>query len=188
MKNGQRFRFTQNDGHKPKTRKENHIMKIQRTTPMKKIFLYTSLAVMALAMTTTRAAPEPCEGTVQLTSQSNFQVRQAGRQTFVEFDFTGLHDICLANGSVVTGIVEGHLVQRISANGDFSLTFDEILSYNGGTLGYRGEGSLTGDNWQSNVMTVGLGTGPLAGIHGQGTFVFTGPTSLADVIHYVYTP
>ena len=136
----------------------------------------------------TGAAPEPCEGTVQLTSQSNFQVREAGRQTFVEFDFTGLHDICLADGSVVTGIVEGHLVQRISANGDFSLTFDEVLSYNGGTLGYRGEGSLTRGNWHSNVMTVGLGTGPLAGIHGQGTFVFTGPTSLADVIYYVYTP
>ena len=111
---------------------------------MKQIFLYTSLAVMALAVTTTGAAPEPCAGTVQLTSQSNFQVREAGRQTFVEFDFTGLHDICLADGSVVTGIVEGHLVQRISANDDFSLTFDEVLSYNGGTLGYRGEGGLTG--------------------------------------------
>jgi len=155
---------------------------------MKQIFLYISLAVVALAVTTTGAAPEPCDGTVQLTSQSNFQVRQAGSQTFVQFDFTGLHEICLADRSVVTGIVEGHLVQRISANGDFSLTFDEVLSYNGGTLGYRGEGSLTRGNWQSNVVTVGLGTGPLAGIHGQGTFVFTGPTSLIDVIYYVYTP
>jgi hypothetical protein len=155
---------------------------------MKQIFLYTSLAVMALAVTTTGAAPEPCYGTVQLTSQSNFQVRQAGRQTFIQFDFTGLHDICLADGSVVTGIVAGHLVQRTSANGDFSLTFNEVLSYNGGTLGYRGEGSLTRGNWQSHVVTVGAGTGPLAGIHGQGTFVFTGPASLTDVIYYVYTP
>src|SRR5205814_3729819 len=55
--------------------------KIQRTTPMKQIFLYTSLALMALAVTTTGAAPEPWEGTVQLTSQSNIQVRQAGSQT-----------------------------------------------------------------------------------------------------------
>jgi hypothetical protein len=188
MGNGLRLWITQNGAHKPKTKKENHIMKMQRTTRMKQIFLYTSLGVMALAVTTTGAAPEPCAGTVQLTSQSNFQVREAGRQTFVEFDFTGLHDICLADGSVVTGIVEGHLVQRISANDDFSLTFDEVLSYNGGTLGYRGEGGLTGGNWHSNVVTVGLGTGPLAGIHGQGTFVFTGPTSLADVIYYVYTP
>ena len=92
---------------------------------------------MALAVTTTGAAPEPCDGTVQLTSQSNFQERQAGTQTFVEFDATGLHDICLADHSVVTGVVEGHFVQRISANGDFSLTFDEVLSYNGGTLGFR---------------------------------------------------
>ena len=51
---------------------------------MKQIFLYTSLAVMALAVTTTGAAPERCDGTVQLTSQSNFQVRQAGSQTFVQ--------------------------------------------------------------------------------------------------------
>ena len=84
---------------------------------MKQILLYTSLAVMALAVTTTGAMPEPCEGTVELTSQSNVQVRQAGSQTFVEFDFTGLHTICLADRSVVTGIVAGHLVQRISANG-----------------------------------------------------------------------
>ena len=143
---------------------------------------------MALAVTTTGAKPEPCEGTVELTSQSNFQERHAGSQTFVEFDFIGLHTICLADGSVVTGIIEGHLVQRTSANGDFSLTFDEVLSYNGGTLGFRGNGSLTGDNWQSHVASVGKGTGPLAGIHGQGTFVFTGPTSLTDVIYYVYTP
>ena len=106
-------------------------------------------------VTATGAAPERCEGTVQLTSQSNIQVRQAGRQTFVQFDFTGLHDICLADGSVVTGIVEGHLVQRTSANGDFSLTFDEVLSYNGGTLGYRGGGSPTRGNWHSHVTTVG---------------------------------
>src|SRR6266536_2878620 len=129
--------------------------KIQRTTPMKQIFLYTSLAVMALAVTTTGAAPERCDGTVQLTGQSNFQMRQAGTQTFVEFDFTGLHDICLADHSVVTGIVEGHLVQRISANGDFNLTFDEVLSYNGGTLGYRGEGSLTGAEMRSEERRVG---------------------------------
>ena len=111
-------------------------------------------------------------------------MRQAGSQTFVEFDFTGLHDICLEDRSVVTGIVEGHLVQRTSANGDFALPSTRSELY-GGTLGYRGEGGLTGGNWQSHVMTVGLGTGPLMGIHGQGTFWFTGPASFADVIYYV---
>src|SRR5437764_12480162 len=150
----------------PPTNQSMQKPKIQRTTRMKQIFLYTSLAVMALAVMTTGAAPERCDGTVQLTSQSNFQVRQAGRQTFVQFDFTGLHDICLADRSVVTGIVEGHLVQRMSANGDFSLTFDEALSYNGGTLGYRGEGSLTRANWKRNVMPVCLGTAQRPGANG----------------------
>ena len=185
MGNGLRLRINGNDGHKPKTKKENHIMKSRKNFLT---YIVAALSILVTSANSSPAAPERCDGTVQLTSQSNFQVRQAGRQTFVEFDFTGLHDICLADRSVVTGIVEGHLVQRTSANGDFSLTFDEVLSYNGGTLGYRGEGSLTRGNWQSNVMTVGLGTGPLAGIHGQGTFVFTGPASLADVIYYVYTP
>ena len=37
-------------------------------------------------------------------------------------------------------------------------------------------------------MTVGNGTGPLAGNPQAGTFVFTGPASLTDVIYYVYTP
>jgi hypothetical protein len=132
--------------------------KLQRTTPMKQIFLYASLAVMAFAAAATGTAPEPCSGTVLLTGMSNFQVRQADSQTFVEFDFVGLHDICLAD------------------------------HYGGGTLGYRGEASLTGGNWRSQVMTVGAGTGSLAGIRGQGTFWFTGPTSLADVIYYVYMP
>jgi hypothetical protein len=130
----------------------------------------------------------PCDGAVQLTNQSNVQVRQVGFQTFVEFDFTGLHDICLGNGSEVTGIVTGHLVQRISTNGDFTLRFNEILSYGGGTLGYRGEASQSNGHFQSHVVTVGAGTGPLAGIHGEGTFTFTGPTSFADVIYYVYAP
>jgi hypothetical protein len=155
---------------------------------MKQIFLYASLAVTALAATATGTTPQPCSGTVLLTSMSNFQVRQVGSQTFVDFDFTGLHDICLADHSEVTGAIAGHLVQRTSTNGDLNLHFDEVLSYGGGTLGYSGDASLTGSNWQSHVVTVGAGTGPLAGIHGQGTFSFTGPTSLADVIYYVYGP
>ena len=92
-------------------------------------------------------------------------MRQAGTQTFVQFDFTGLHDICLADHSVVTGIVvDANLVQRIRRTVTLSLTFDEVLSHNGGTLGgYRGEGGLTGGNWQSNVMTVGSRHRPAGG-------------------------
>lgn len=153
--------------------------------------LFATIAVLlaaAVAAGAARAsAPVPCAGTVQLTGTSNTEVRSAGGNTFVEFDFTGLHDICLANGSRVVGTLEGHLAQRTSTDGDMSLRFDEVLSYGGGTLAYRGEATLAGGKWQSHVQTVGAGTGALAGIHGQGSFWFTGPASLADVIAYVYS-
>ena len=89
MGNSLRLRINGNDGHKPKTKKENHIMKSRKN------ILTSIVAVLAILVTSANsspAAPERCDGTVQLTSQSNFQVRQAGSQTFVEFDFTGLHD------------------------------------------------------------------------------------------------
>lgn len=134
------------------------------------------------------ASPVPCHGTVAITGTSNFDVRTAGGHTIVAFDFIGVHDICLRDGSKVVASIAGRLVQRLSPNGDLTLRFDEVLSYGGGSLGFRGEASLSGGKWQSHVQSVGTGTGQLAGIHGQGEFWFTGPTSFADVISYVYAP
>lgn len=139
------------------------------------------------------AAPVACEGTVQLTGTSNVEARAADGQTFVEFDFTGIHTLCLADGTEVSGTVAGHLAQKTNASGDGTLRFDEILTYDGsapaaGTLSYRGQASFAGDGskWQGHVRTVGQGTGVLAGIHGQGEFWPTGPTSFGDRISYVY--
>lgn len=132
------------------------------------------------------SAPVACAGNVVLTGQSNVQVRSAGPQTIVSFDFTGVHDMCLADGSKVLATIAGHLTQRTSPSGDLTLRFDEVLSYGGGELAFRGEASLSGANWQSHVQSVGAGTGALAGIHGQGSFYPTGPTSFADVLYYVY--
>lgn len=154
-----------------------------------RVVLPVLLAVAGALATTgaaAAAAPVPCEGTVQLTGTSNTQAATAGTQVVVSFDFTGLHDVCLLDGSVVTGEVSGRLTQRTAADGDMSLRFDEVLTYEDGTLGYRGEAGLANGTWESTVQTVGEGTGVLAGVHGQGTFWFTGPTSLADVIAYVY--
>jgi hypothetical protein len=158
---------------------------------MKLRTLLATGAVIAGAIVTgaaDAAAPVPCAGVVLLTGTSNVEVRTAGPQTFVEFDFTGLHDVCLADGSRVQGTLAGHLVQRTSSSGDVSIHLEETLFYGGGTLDYRGEASLAKGRWQSHIQTVGRGTGPLAGIHGQGEFFPTGPTSFADVISYVYAP
>jgi hypothetical protein len=152
-------------------------------------FLITGVAVAgAIVAGSASAAPARCAGTVLLTGTSNVEASSAGPQTFVEFDFTGLHDVCLADGSRVQGTLAGHLVQRVSADGDLSLRLEETLFYGGGTLRYRGEASLVQGRWQSHIQTVGRGTGPLAGIHAQGEFFPTGPASFADVISYVYAP
>lgn len=132
------------------------------------------------------AAPIPCAGNVQITGVTNQQVWQAGPNTFVSFGFTALHDLCLADGSVVVAAVEGTLWQRIGGDGSMNLRFDEVATYGGGTLAYRGEASLNESGWHASVRTVGNGTGVLSGIHGQGTFWPTSPSSFGDVISYVY--
>lgn len=121
-----------------------------------------------------------------ITGTSNLDVRSADGQTVTAFDFTGLHDLCLKDGSKVTASMEGRLVQRLAANGDLTLRFEETLGYGGGTLDFRGEATLGGGTWQSHVQTVGAGTGPLAGIHAQGSFSPSGPGSFSDVLYLVY--
>lgn len=134
------------------------------------------------------SAPAPCAGTVAITGVSNVETRTAGTQTFTEFDFTGLHDICLADGSFASGTIAGHLVQRASADGDLSIHISETLSYGGGELDFRGEASLSNGKWQSHIQSVGSGTGPLSGMRGQGRFWPTGPNTFGDLIYYVYAP
>jgi opacity protein-like surface antigen len=158
---------------------------------VKQVSILGAVAAIACAVAASLAsasAPVPCAGTVVITGTSNFEVRTAGKQTFTEFDFTGLHDICLASGSKVNASIAGHLVQRASADGDLGIRIAETLSYGGGTLGFRGEASLSNGKWQSHIQSVGAGTGPLAGMHGQGTFWPTGPNSFDDVIYYIYAP
>src|SRR5258708_27497291 len=77
MGNGLRFRITRKDGHKPKTKKENHIMKSRKNILT---YIVAALSILVTSANSSPAAPEPCEGTVQFTGQSNFQVRQAGTQ------------------------------------------------------------------------------------------------------------
>lgn len=149
--------------------------------------LAAALAAVALAPGAAATAPVPCAGTVVIVPAGTPDVRVAGGETFVSFDFTGWHDVCLADGSSVVATVTGHIVQRTSADGDLSLRFVETVSHGGSSIDFRGEATLSGTNWQSHVQTVGAGTGLFAGMSGQGSFWPTAtPGVLTDVIHYVY--
>ena len=143
-------------------------------------------AIFALA-TTAGAAPVVCYGTAEITP-SNFQVRQVDSQTFVEFDAVGTKEICLADGSTVTGTFAGHFSQRNAENGDITFHGNLVLSYGGGTLGFSYQSGVSGGNFRSHLETVGVGTGPLRGISGQGTFYHLTPTTIYETIYFVYAP
>jgi hypothetical protein len=131
------------------------------------------------------AAPAACSGTVVITPTS-VSSTSSGPVTIVNIGYTGFHTVCLSNGLVVTASLSGQLVETIRSSGVTNYRFAEVASYGGGSLAYRGDASLTAGGWQSAVRTVGQGTGPLAGIVGQGRFWPTSATTFDDVIYYTY--
>lgn len=133
------------------------------------------------------AAPEPCVGAGQVWPVETPAVRVADGVTFVEFDFAGIHPICMADGSMSIAPVAGHLWQRIYADGSLFVRFDETLSYDGGELHYRGNATYNAGGWHSAVRTVGTTSGALSGIRGQGTFSpIAADGSFTDEILYTY--
>lgn len=156
---------------------------------MRKISLLASISMLALtAATPAAAAPTACTGGGVVFPVSAPEIRVAGGTTFVEFDFAGEHPLCLADGSRVQGLVSGHLWQTTHADGSGSLRFIESLSWGGGELDYSGNATFNASGWRGHVRTVGSGTGPLVGIHGQGTFSPIDPLTgtFTDEIFYVY--
>lgn len=134
------------------------------------------------------ASPTSCVGSGQIWPVETPQVRMADGATFIDFAFGGVHPLCLADGTFVPAApVGGHVWQRIDADGSIFVRFAETLSYGGGELHYRGNATFNAGGWQSAVRTVGQGSGPLAGIVGQGTFSPIGADgSFSDEIFYVY--
>lgn len=150
-------------------------------------WLATGLLI-AWAAPAAAAQPASCVGSGQVWPIEVPAVRVADGITFVEFDFAGVHPICLADGTQVDAApVSGHLWQRINADGSIFLRFEETLSYGGGEMHYRGNATFNAAGWNSAVRTVGVSSGPLAGIHGQGTFSPIAPDgSFSDEVFYTY--
>lgn len=146
-----------------------------------------SAALLAGAMPVA-ASPTACVGSGQIWPVEAPQVRVADGTTFIDFDFGGVHPICLADGTLVPAAsVSGHVWQRIDPDGSIFVRFHETLTYDGGELQYRGNATFNASGWQSAVRTVGSGTGPLAGIVGHGTFSpISADGAFTDEIFYTY--
>lgn len=154
-----------------------------------KLALAVGSGVLAVAVSLTpaaAAAPVACPGTVRITPTA-VSVSSAGPVTRLQIAYVGTHTICLADGSLVPASLSGVLIETIGVSGNpIHFRFAELASYGGGAISYRGDAVLTSIGWQSAVRTVGFGTGPLAGIEGQGRFTPTSQTTFDDVIYYTY--
>src|SRR5712671_114325 len=72
----------------------------------------TTAALFAVPTMSTAATQLTCEGTVTVVPiLSSFDVRQDGTQTVLSFDFIGTHPLCFPDGSQVTAMIAGHMVQ-----------------------------------------------------------------------------
>ena len=94
-----------------------------------------------------------------------------------------LADVCVSDGLEVT---------RTAADGTFTLRAD--VAFTGtvagvpGTLTQRFQGTGNPVSFQGQIETLG-GTGELANLHGQGTFVGSSTTGVGTyVFHYHFDP
>ena len=62
MGNGLRLRINRNDGHKPKTRKENHIMKNRKSILT---YIVAAVAILVTSASSSQAARSPQDYTWQ---------------------------------------------------------------------------------------------------------------------------
>lgn len=132
------------------------------------------------------AAADPCAGVVAITDTSTPDVSGSAAATVIRFDFTGVSDICLADGRNVTGALAGHTIQVAGADGTGSIIVRETLTIaDGSTVGYVAVARFSSSGFQGNVFTTS-GTGQLARVVGRGTFFPTGPTTFATLVTYEY--
>ena len=135
------------------------------------------------------AAAQPhtatCVGSATLGPPTNYTSTERGGVSIERFDFTGVHDLCLADGTVVVGMLAGHLTQVTRADGTGSIFVRETLSIPNGTLDSTIRVRFSPTSFDATALVFG-GTGELAGIFGQGTTTPTGPNTFLSRIVYRY--
>ena len=143
-------------------------------------------AVMSIAISPpAHADTRTCVGAATISDPTNLMTRSAGGVTVETWEFTGTHDLCLADGTVVVATLTGQVTQIRRDDGTALLVVRETLSIPAGTLDAHILARTTPTSFEANVRLFG-GTGELAGVTGQGTTIPTGPGSFRSEIVYRY--
>lgn len=140
-----------------------------------------SLATPAVAKADTRL----CVGLATLSEPHNVTVRTAHDVTVTTWDFTGTHDLCLADGTVVLATVAGHVTEVRRNDESAVLVVRETMSIPTGTLDALIVARTTPTSFEATAHAFG-GTGELAGVTGHGTTTPTGPGTFRSEIVYRY--
>ncbi len=155
-------------------------------TPVLKAAMVIVVAVFSLAAP---AAAQPhtatCVGTTTLGPPTNYTSSERGGVTVEKFDFTGVHDLCLADGTVVVATLAGRLTQVTRDDGTGRIFVRETMAIPTGTLDAIVRVRFSPTSFDATVRVFG-GTGELAGISGQGTTTPTGPNTFLSQIVYRY--
>jgi hypothetical protein len=135
------------------------------------------------------AAAQPhtatCIGTATLGPPTNYTSSERGGVKIERFDFTGVHDLCLADGTVVVATLAGHLTQVTRDDGSGSIFVRQTMSIPTGSLESIVRVRFSPTSFDANALVFG-GTGELAGISGHGTTAPTGPNTFLSRVVYRY--
>ena len=143
------------------------------------------LALSSAAPTAALGGTVTCIGSATIGAPTNYASRAEGGVVIETWDFTGTHDLCLADSTVVTATMAGQAISVSRADGSTVLVVRETLSIPAGTLHAIVLARLTPSSFEATVHAYG-GTGELAGVTGRGTTTPTSPNTFQSEVVYRY--
>lgn len=136
-----------------------------------------SIAVPPAAQADTRT----CVGSATIGEPTNLTTRSADGVTVETWEFTGRHDLCLADGTVVVAMLTGQAMQvRRDGEAPCSSCGRRCRSPPGRSTRTSSPGRLP----PASRPTWSDGTGELTGVTGHSTTTPTGPGSFRSQIVY----
>ena len=143
-------------------------------------------AVFLLAVPTpAHAHTATCVAVATLYPLTNFTSRAGDGVVIETWDFTGLHGLCLADGTHVDADLAGHVTQIRHDDGTGRLVVRETMSIPTGTLDALVVVRFSPTSFEATAIVFG-GTGELSGVSGKGTTQPIGPNTFLSETLYRY--
>lgn len=145
-----------------------------------------AVAAWSLAVPTAAdASTITCVGTTTLGPPASYTSSGGGGALVERLEITGVHDLCLADGTVVSAAITGTLLKVTHPDGTGHVVVNETLSVAGGTLEGNVRARFSPTSFDATVHAYG-GTGTLKGMSGRGTTIPTGPNTFLSEVVYQY--